>query len=108
MVFYSRREGADDVRIPAERETCLASAMMNEIAWFMRKNGIKRSQLADEMKVSPGRVTQILSGEENVTLRTLETVVTALGARLEVQMHPLHDSALPMPKGDRQPVGRLF
>jgi DNA-binding phage protein len=39
------------------------------------------------MGVSPGRVSQILSGDENLTLRTLSSVVTALGAEFEVNLH---------------------
>ena len=33
-----------------------------------------RADLAREMGVTPGRVSQILSGDENVTLRTLAIV----------------------------------
>ena len=41
------------------------------------------------MGVSPGRVSQILGGGENLTLRTLAAMSTALDARFAVQLHAL-------------------
>jgi transcriptional regulator with XRE-family HTH domain len=57
----------------------------------MREHKVTRSDLAAAMHVSPGRVSQILSGGENLTLRTLGSVITALGARLEISLHPDDD-----------------
>ena len=45
------------------------------------------------MGVSPGRVSQILSGEDNLTLRTLSMVVDALGAEFDISLRPADDSA---------------
>jgi hypothetical protein len=45
------------------------------------------------MGVSPGRVSQILSGDENLTLRTISGVLAALGAELEVTLHPVDGPA---------------
>jgi hypothetical protein len=42
------------------------------------------------MGVSPGRVSQILSGDENLTLRTLSGVMAALGANFELTLRPAH------------------
>ncbi|WP_219462843.1 helix-turn-helix domain-containing protein [Nonomuraea rhizosphaerae] len=61
----------------------LAQDAVDEITWYMREHKISRAELAASMKVSPGRVSQILSGDENLTLRTLGAVMTALGARME-------------------------
>jgi transcriptional regulator with XRE-family HTH domain len=46
------------------------------------------------MGVSPGRVSQILGGGENLTLRTLAALSTALDARFDVALNPLktHDA----------------
>jgi transcriptional regulator with XRE-family HTH domain len=41
------------------------------------------------MGVSPGRVSQILSGDENLTLRTLSSVAAALGAEVVVILHAI-------------------
>jgi transcriptional regulator with XRE-family HTH domain len=40
------------------------------------------------MGVSPGRVSQVLSGGENLTLRTLASLATALDARFELDLRP--------------------
>ncbi|MFI7699794.1 helix-turn-helix domain-containing protein [Nonomuraea sp. NPDC049480] len=61
----------------------LAQEAVDEITWYMREHKISRADLAAAMGVSAGRVSQILSGDENLTLRTLGAVVDALGARLE-------------------------
>ena len=44
------------------------------------------------MGVSPGRVSQVLSGGENLTLRTLVSLATALDGRFEVQFRPYKPS----------------
>ena len=61
----------------------------------MREHKVSRADLAQSMGVSAGRVSQILSGEENLTLRTLSGVVGALGAEFEVTLHPVEGQADP-------------
>src|ERR1700733_2334501 len=56
------------------------------ITWFMKENKISQADLARELKVTPGRVSQILSGDENLTLRTLAAVCVALDAHFEVDL----------------------
>jgi transcriptional regulator with XRE-family HTH domain len=67
----------------------------NEVVWYMRQHRITRVQLAKTMGITPGRVSQILSGDENLTLRTLGAVVTALGARIDVQVSPIDEKIRP-------------
>jgi transcriptional regulator with XRE-family HTH domain len=71
----------------------LQQEVVDEITWYMREHKMTRSDLAGAMGVSPGRVSQILSGGENLTLRTLGHVVAALGARFEITLHPGDDLA---------------
>jgi transcriptional regulator with XRE-family HTH domain len=56
------------------------------ITWFMKENGVTKSELARRLKLTPGRVSQILSGDENLTLRTLAMVCAALGAHFEMDL----------------------
>jgi len=65
----------------------LVRAFADEVTWFMAEHKVTRADLAQAMGVSPGRVSQILSGDENLTLRTLSAVAAALGAELEVSLH---------------------
>jgi antitoxin component HigA of HigAB toxin-antitoxin module len=66
----------------------LAVDVVDEITWYMREHKVSRADLAGAMGVSPGRVSQILSGGESLTPRTLRCVLTALGARLEITLRP--------------------
>jgi transcriptional regulator with XRE-family HTH domain len=65
---------------------------VDEITWYMSEHKVSRADLAQSMAVSPGRVSQILSGEDNLTLRTLSAVMDALGARFEISLHPLDET----------------
>jgi transcriptional regulator with XRE-family HTH domain len=78
----AQQDSFDDDTVGLQQEIC------DEITWYMREHKVTRADLAGAMGVSPGRVSQILSGGENLTLRTLGSVVTALGARLEITLAP--------------------
>ena len=67
----------------------LVTQLTNEINWYMRERGLTRADLAARMGVSPGRVSQILGGGENLTLRTLVALSTALDARFDVELSAL-------------------
>jgi len=67
----------------------LITQLTNEITWHMRERGITRADLAARMGVSPGRVSQILGGGENLTLRTLAALSTALDARFGLELSSL-------------------
>jgi transcriptional regulator with XRE-family HTH domain len=69
----------------------LCRQIIDEVTWHMRQHKVTRADLAQSMNVSPGRVSQILSGDENVTLRTLGSVVSALGAEVEFTLRPMGD-----------------
>ena len=87
---FRKRPGRDDHR---DESGDLTGGIVDEITWFMREHKISRADLAHSMGVSPGRVSQILSGEENLTLRTLSSVVNALGARVEVTLRSVDEPA---------------
>ena len=71
----------------------LARVLVDEVSWYMSEHKVTRADLAQSMGVSPGRVSQILSGDENLTLRTISGVLAALGAELEVTLHPVDGPA---------------
>jgi transcriptional regulator with XRE-family HTH domain len=72
-----------------EELTDLITQVTNEIDWLMRENQITRADLAARMGVSPGRVSQVLSGGENLTLRTLASLSSALDAHFELELRPV-------------------
>jgi transcriptional regulator with XRE-family HTH domain len=64
----------------------LVTQLTNEINWHLHEHSLTRADLAGRMGVSPGRVSQILSGGENLTLRTLAALATALDAQFELEL----------------------
>jgi transcriptional regulator with XRE-family HTH domain len=73
----------------------LITRLTNEIDWYMRARKLTRTDLAGRMGVSPGRVSQILSGGENLTLRTLAGVASALDAHFDLELKPHQPAADP-------------
>ena len=79
-----RRSSGDVPRATTQEEPGdLARLVVDEITWYMREHKMSRAQLAKAMNVSPGRVSQVLSGDENLTLRTLSGMLAALGAQVD-------------------------
>src|SRR5690348_2108918 len=72
-----------------EEMLALVTQLTNEINWHLRERGLTRADLAARMGVSPGRVSQILGGGENLTLRTLAALSTALDARFDFELSSL-------------------
>ncbi|MBI2767624.1 MAG: helix-turn-helix transcriptional regulator [Chloroflexi bacterium] len=54
----------------------------------MKELGLNRSQLAERMGVSRARVTQVLRGSDNLTLKTLVAVAHALDASFTTRLSP--------------------
>src|SRR5690606_36288763 len=52
---------------------------------------LERRELADRLGVSKGRVTQLLSGDGNLTLRTLAAMAWALGYEFDLRLRPMAD-----------------
>ena len=75
----------------AEELTRLPRDVNAAVVDYMDEHGITRAALAARMGVSPGRVSQVLCGGENLTLRTLASVAAALNARFEVTLTPDND-----------------
>lgn len=76
-----------------ENRTDLAGAQLARqatasLAGLLAGLGTSRSDLAKAMGVSPGRVSQIMSGDANLTVRTLAAAAEALGADVEIRFSP--------------------
>jgi transcriptional regulator with XRE-family HTH domain len=66
-----------------------ATEMISEL---LEADGVTRKELADKLDRSKGFVTQILSGDRNMTLRTLADLAFALQHRVRVAAAPLIES----------------
>ncbi|RLV01463.1 transcriptional regulator [Streptomyces griseocarneus] len=63
------------------------------LAGLVAERGMSRKDLAERMGVSPGRVSQILSGDENLTLRSLVAVAEALDVHMEISFFEAQQTA---------------
>ena len=52
----------------------------------MEQLSLTRTDLAGKIGVSKARISQILSGDDNLTLKSLVVVATGLDSRIEIRM----------------------
>ena len=81
-----------EVRRVFEEELLVGEAT-DTLAGLIESLGISQRELAERLGVSPGRVSQILSGSENLTLRSLAALGWALGFRFGLSPVPMADRA---------------
>jgi transcriptional regulator with XRE-family HTH domain len=62
--------------------------VVEELLQFMKREGIKRTELAERMGVQPSRITAMLSGDSNLTIDTLVRAGRAVGADLHQTFAP--------------------
>jgi transcriptional regulator with XRE-family HTH domain len=74
----------------------LAVEIADLICKTMRKQHVTQSELAQRLQKSKGRVSQILSGDSNLTLRTVADVFTALDKTLCVSAVKMSAESEPM------------
>ena len=82
----SAKHEADDAT--DEQLSSLITQVTNEINWYMSQRKLTRADLASRMGLSPGRISQVLSGGENLTLRTLASLAVALDGQFELELKP--------------------
>ena len=75
----------------AFEEEVLVGETIDTIAGILESLGLTQAELARRLAVTPGRVSQILSGAENVTLHTVGALGWALGVRFELRAVPMAD-----------------
>ena len=53
-----------------------------KIRKIIRKQGLSQNNLAEKLNVSPAQITKILSGKENLGIKTISKIEKALGENL--------------------------
>ncbi|WP_406438188.1 helix-turn-helix domain-containing protein [Streptomyces sp. NBC_00631] len=100
MSFFAR--GENNVELAGAQLARQASA---SLAGLLAGLGTSRADLAKAMGVSPGRVSQIMSGDANLTIRTLAAAAEALGVDVEIKFSPRRPhSAQPLPASTPEPL----
>src|SRR3990167_6727771 len=59
-----------------------------DICLLMEQQGLSRTQLAERMGVSPAYITKILSGNPNLTIKSLLKLADAMCKELMLQFSP--------------------
>jgi len=68
----------------AYEEELLTGAVTDSLNALLHSLGLTQRELAHRLGVSEGRVSQVLTGNENVTLATLASFGWALGVRFDL------------------------
>jgi transcriptional regulator with XRE-family HTH domain len=74
----------------------LTAEVVQLICKTMQSQGVTQSQLAERLGKTKGRVSQILSGDCNLTLRTVADVFTALQETLRISATDIFVEQEPM------------
>lgn len=77
----------------AYEEELLYGEATDTVLGLLESLQIPKQELARRLQVSPGRVSQILSGRENLTLRTLASLAWALGMHVSLSVEPMTSRA---------------
>jgi transcriptional regulator with XRE-family HTH domain len=88
MGIFARDESRTELAAARVARQATAS-----LAGVLAGLGKTRSDLAKAMGVSPGRVSQIMSGDANLTVRTLAAVAEALDADVQITFCPRSQAA---------------
>ena len=81
----------------------LALDVGERIVERMEKLGMSRTDLAAAVGVSKARISQILSGHDNLTLKSLVAVAAGLESRIELRLRNARDSTGSL-RAHRRPV----
>ena len=87
---------ADEKGMRLFQQERLAAEITELMCRTMRECGINRSQLADRLHRSKGRISQILNAETNLTLRTVADIFTVLGKTLTIDANDLYVQRAPL------------
>ncbi len=79
-VFENKMRDKEFQRLFAQEDLRLGIAQ--RIYELMKEQGMKQKELAKRLEISEGRVSQLLSGNANMTLRVVSDMFFALGKRM--------------------------
>jgi len=91
---FRRKKNLDDERLLDQERLILHAT--ETIVGLLVEQSVSRRELANRLGKSKGFVSQLLSGERNMTLRTLADLGHALGFRFAVRPVPA-SAVVPMP-----------
>src|SRR5215218_5278617 len=97
-------DAVDLERIAAQERTILEAT--EQITALLEAQGLTRKALADQLGKTKGFVSHLLSGERNMTLRTLSDLAFVLGHTVEINVRECPTAV--HAGGTRSTPGRVF
>jgi transcriptional regulator with XRE-family HTH domain len=88
--WIERQTATPEARREYEQER-LVLWTTERISELMEQAGVSRAELARLLGTSRPNVTGLLSGERNMTLRTLADLCSVLGHRADIRLEPLRN-----------------
>lgn len=70
-----------------EPEFVQMELVANSLVFLLRHNGMSRADIASKLGWRKSRVTRVLSGDENLTIKTISQFADALGYTFDVIFH---------------------
>lgn len=86
--WISRQSTSEDSRRQYEEERLIVNVFEN-LSDALERGDLSKADLAKALGTSRAHITQLFSGQRNVTLRTLADLAWACGARATVALEPL-------------------
>jgi transcriptional regulator with XRE-family HTH domain len=76
-----------EARAAFERES-LSLQILDAVQQYLNSYDYSQQAIAEELGITEGRVSQILSGEQNLTLKTLASLAAGLKGHFDIKLVP--------------------
>ncbi|WP_226093624.1 helix-turn-helix domain-containing protein (plasmid) [Dickeya oryzae] len=73
------------------------NAVANELLALISHENISRSQLCEKLNWAPSRLSKVLSGEQNITVKTITAISLALGYDFSIYFHKIYKKEMVQP-----------
>jgi transcriptional regulator with XRE-family HTH domain len=86
--WISRQSGSDESRRRYEEERLIVN-VFESLSDVLEREDLSKANLAKSLGTSRAHITQLFSGQRNVTLRTLANLAWACNSRVTLALEPL-------------------
>ena len=73
------------------------NAVANELLALISHENISRKQLSENLEWAPSRLSKVLSGEQNLTVKTITAISLSLGYDFSIYFHKIHKKEMVQP-----------
>lgn len=73
------------------------NAVANELLALISHENISRKKLSENLEWAPSRLSKVLSGEQNLTVKTITAISLALGYDFSIYFHKIHKKEMVQP-----------